>query len=153
MFEIRHYRDTDCEKVAKLFVDTVTKVNCSDYSPEQITAWISAVQDLEKWKNSFSNHISVVAVDNGVIVGFGDMDIDRAYLDRLYVSTGYQSQGVGTAICDYLESYSKSSLIEVHSSITARTFFEKRGYVLIKEQYVRRKNVLLKNFVMVKNIE
>ena len=40
--------------------------------------------------------------------------------------------------------------ILVHASITARPFFEKRGYRVIKEQKVERQGVLLTNFVMEK---
>ena len=37
-----------------------------------------------------------------------------------------------------------------HASITARPFFEKRGYRVIREQLVERRGEKLKNFVMEK---
>lgn len=39
-----------------------------------------------------------------------------------------------------------------HASITARPFFEKRGYKVIKKQSVERSGVLLQNYVMEKQI-
>ena len=39
---------------------------------------------------------------------------------------------------------------EVAASITARPFFEKRGYRVIREQQVERKGILLTNYVMEK---
>lgn len=42
--------------------------------------------------------------------------------------------------------------ITTHASITARPFFEKRGYVTVKEQQVIRHNVALTNYIMEKQI-
>ncbi len=42
------------------------------------------------------------------------------------------------------------SLITTYSSITAKPFFEKRGYQVIKSQEVERFGVKLKNFKMIK---
>ncbi len=38
--------------------------------------------------------------------------------------------------------------ISTQASITAKYFFEKRGYKVVKEQKVERKGVLLTNYVM-----
>lgn len=37
-----------------------------------------------------------------------------------------------------------------HASITARLFFEKRGFQIVKEQTVKRNGVEMMNYVMVK---
>lgn len=36
----------------------------------------------------------------------------------------------------------------VHASITARPFFERRGYAVVRGQRVRRHGVMLENYVM-----
>ena len=72
------------------------------------------------------------------------------YLDRLYVHKAYQHQGIASAICDELEHYADQNVVETHASITARPFFESRGYMVIQEQGVVRKGVLLKNYRMEK---
>lgn len=104
--------------------------------------------DLEKWDRSFKEHYSVVAVDNERIVGFGDID-NTGYLDRLYVHEEYQGQGIATAICDRLEQAARMNII-THASITAKPFFEKRDYKVVKEQQVERQGIFLKNYVMEK---
>ncbi len=38
--------------------------------------------------------------------------------------------------------------IITHASVTAKPFFEKRGYRVVKEQFVERKSVFLKNYIM-----
>lgn len=45
-----------------------------DYTKEQLNVWATGQVDLEKWNESLQEHFSVVAVDNEIIVGFGDID-------------------------------------------------------------------------------
>lgn len=146
--EIRNYRPADCEEMANLFYRTVHTVNAKDYTREQLNAWATGRVDLEQWNRSFLSHLSLVAVEDGTIVGFGDMTPD-GYLDRLYVHADHQGQGIATALCDLLEQ-SVTGSVTTHASITAKPFFEKRGYTAVKEQTVERMGVLLTNYVMVK---
>lgn len=146
---IRKYESTDCKELTELFYNTVHTVNAKDYTKEQLDAWASVQMDLEKWDRSFQEHFTVVAVENGIIVGFGDIDI-TGYLDRLYVHKNNQRKGIATAICDQLESKVQGRIV-THASITAKPFFEKRGYKVLKEQQVVRKEIPLKNYVMEKN--
>ena len=145
---IRKYESTDCKEMAELFFNTVHSVNVKDYTKQQLDAWASGQVDLEKWDQSFQEHFSIVAVENDIIVGFGDID-KTGYLDRLYVHKNYQGKGIATAICDKLESKVKENII-THASITAKPFFEKRGYKVVKEQQVERNGIFLKNYIMEK---
>lgn len=146
--EIRQYQPADCREMAELFYNTVHTVNARDYTPAQLNAWATGQVDLEQWNRSFLEHLTLVAVMNGRIVGFCDMAAD-GYLDRLYVHADHQGQGIATALCDRLEQ-STPGPFTTHASITARPFFEKRGYTVVKEQTVERHGVLLTNYVMVK---
>lgn len=144
---LRKYAKTDCAELAGLFYDTVHMVNAKDYTREQLDAWATGEVNLEAWNESFQEHHTVVAEMDGKIVGFGDMD-ETGYLDRLYVHKDYQRRGVATAICDALEQNTKAAEFTAHASITARPFFEKRGYAVVREQQVERRGELLTNFVM-----
>ncbi len=146
--QLRRYKQSDCRELAELFYNTVHTVNAADYNNEQLKAWATGHVDLEAWNKSLLEHYSIVAVDNGIIVGFGDID-QTGYLDRLYVHADYQGRGIATAICNKLEQ-SVSGKIVTHASVTAKPFFEKRGYKVIKEQRVERQGVFLTNFVMEK---
>lgn len=141
----------DCREVGELFFNTVHTINARDYSKEQLDVWATGKIDLEEWNRSLQEHYSLVAVDNGIIVGFGDID-NVGYLDRLFVHCDYQGKGVATAICDKLENVVDTDVITTHSSITARPFFEKRGYKVIKEQKVVRKGIYLTNYLMEKKV-
>lgn len=148
--KIRNYKPSDCKEMAELFYHTIHTVNAKDYTEEQLNVWATGQVDLEKWNQSFLEHYSVIAVEGERITGFGDID-KTGYLDRLYVHADYQNQGVATAICDALEQTARGN-ITTHASITARPFFEKRGYKIIKEQQVERQGIFLTNFVMKKEM-
>ena len=149
MLIIRKYQPSDCKYLADLFYNTVHTINAKDYSEEQLDAWATGEVDLIEWNESLTNHYSVVAVEDDMIVGFGDID-KTGYLDRLYVHKDYQNQGIATAICDNLENAFDVDKLTTHSSITAKSFFLKKGYKLIKEQQVVRNGVSLINFIMEK---
>jgi putative acetyltransferase len=146
--DIRQYQQSDCKELTELFYNTVHTVNAKDYTKEQLNVWATGQVDLEKWDLSLQEHYSVVAVENNVIVGFGDID-KTGYLDRLFVHADHQGKGIATAICDRLEQFVKKN-VTTHASITARPFFEKRGYKVVKEQQVERQGIFLTNYVMVK---
>lgn len=144
---IREYIPSDCEQIAELFYQTVHTVNVKDYQLEQLSVWASGNVDLSVWNKSFLEHNTLVAIENSIIVGFGDID-STGYLDRLYVHKDYQKQGIASALCDKLENgFTK---ITTHASITAKPFFLHRGYKVVKEQQVERNGIFLTNYVMEK---
>lgn len=148
---IRKYEITDCKFLSQLFYDTVHFINAKDYTKEQLDGWATGHVDLEAWNNSLSKNFTVVAVEDNKIVGFGDID-EAGYLDRLYVHKNYQRKGVATAICNELEGAVGTDKITAHASITAKPFFVKRGYKVIKEQQVERSGVMLTNYIVEKYI-
>ena len=148
--EIRRYQPTDLAQISQLFYDTVHTVNAADYSQEQLDVWATGQLDLKAWNESFLAHHTFVAVINNQIVGFGDITTD-GYLDRLFVHKDYQGQGIATALCDKLENTAACDEFTTHGSITAKPFFERRGYCVIQEQQVTRMGVKLTNYIMLKN--
>lgn len=100
--EFRKYQPADCKELTKLFYNTVHIINAKDYTKEQLDVWVSRQIDLEKWDQSLQDNFSVVALDDEIIVGFGDID-KTGYLDHLFVHVNYQSKGIATAICNQLE--------------------------------------------------
>lgn len=147
--ELRPYTPQDLEAILALFYHTVHAVNARHYALEQLDAWADGRPDARRWDASLRAHHSLVAWLDGEIVGFADMD-ETGYLDRLYVHADHQGQGIATALCDALEGASPAPVFLTHASITARPFFEKRGYRVVREQQVERKGILLTNYVMEK---
>lgn len=146
---IRSYQSSDIKEMAELFYNTVHTVNAEDYTGEQLDAWADGNPDLVKWDQSFQAHQTLIAEENDRIVGFGDID-RTGYLDRLYVHREYQRQGIATLLCDLLEELTEGNVITVHASITAKPFFDRRGYRTVKRQQVERRGILLTNYIMEK---
>lgn len=143
-FSLRPYRTTDLDALALLFYETVHSVNAADYTPAQLDAWAGGSIDRAAWDGSLRAQQSLVAVLDGRALGFADLDIQAAYLDRLYVHRDWQGRGVATALCNALEQRARIaglSSVRTCASITARPFFEKRGYALEQAQLVQRHGV------------
>lgn len=149
LVKIRRYRSGDCEELAALFYETVHSVNAKDYSKEQLDAWADGKPDRKAWDDSFLKHMTLVAEKDGRIAGFADMD-RGGYLDRLFVHKDYQGRGIASRLCAELEQASEAELFTSDVSITARPFFEGRGYRVVEEQHVVRHGVELTNYRMEK---
>lgn len=145
---VRKYRSEDCEELLRLFYGTVHAVNARDYTKEQLDAWATGKEDAVRWDASLRAHYALVAEESGKIVGFGDID-KTGYLDRLYVHKDFQGRGIASALCDRLEKRAEGKIV-THASVTAKPFFERRGYRAVREQRVERNGVFLTNYVMEK---
>lgn len=152
---IRKYQSSDISHVVSLFYETVHSVNAVDYSMEQLNAWAPKNEmktKLNEWNRSLSKNVAYVVEIDGKIVGFSDMTYN-GYLDRLYTHKDFQAQGIATILVDELESVAfKIGISEIYTeaSVTAKPFFEYRGYRIIKVQNVERKGITLPNFQMTK---
>jgi len=153
--EIRKFQASDISQIVQLFYETVHSVNKKDYTQEQLDAWASKEDEelrLASWRESMSNNIAFVALIEGIIVGFSDMT-RKGHLDRLYVHKDFQGQGIASALVNELESEASSlrlTELDTNASITAKPFFEHRGYQVVKSQCVERKGIQLVNFKMIK---
>ncbi len=152
--QARLYMPTDLEEVVQLFYDSVHGVCANDYTSEQLDAWAPRNADVYRWEASLNKNHTLVVEDNGIIVGFGNIG-ESGYVDRLYVKQSHLHQGVATLILDHLEKYAKAkgyTFMDTAASITARPFFEARGFVVIQSQFVERRGVRLRRYLMEKQI-
>ena len=124
------------------------RLHVLEYDEKQRLAWAGTREEKRGWDASFREHRTLVAVMDGKIAGFADMDGE--YLDRLYVAFDKQGKGIATALVDELEK--GHDVITVHASYAALPFFKKRGYAVLQKQTVVRHGVELVNFVMQKTL-
>lgn len=145
---IRAYSPDDADATVQLFRETISGVCKDDYTPGRLRAWTSGGNDLEAWNASLLANGALVAEEDGGIIGFGDID-ETGYLDRLFVHKDHQGEGIGAALCEALEAIAPSG-VSTHASITARPFFEARGYIVEEENIVERDGEILINYLMTK---
>ena len=156
LISIEPFKESDLVEILTLFRETVRTINAADYSPEQIETWAPEKLDRERWLRILSENIAYIARIDGTIVGFGDATLDGT-INHLYTHKDYQGHGIGTAILKALEqALIKHGIHQAHTeaSITAKPFFEKRGYTVIKSQdMVHRSGVIFRNYVMTKKLQ
>lgn len=151
--EIRTANNSDVDAITKLFYETIQNVNNKDYSKVEIDDWSSWCVDVDKWKESISQQFFIVALLYNIIVGFSSLDID-GYLDFMFVHKDYQNMGIATQLLKTIEHKAimqGNKQIYSNVSITARHFFESKGYIIEKEQLKRSKYEELVNYRMVKH--
>lgn len=150
VFRLELFKDIYIDEMINLFKESIENSCFKDYSSEQIEAWISRAHKT-RWRKIFNDNYSIVVFADKMMIGFGDITKDN-YLNMLYVHHEYQNRGVASLICDELEKRAKGT-ITVDASLTAKSFFLKRGYKVVKEQTINIDGVMLNNFKMMKNID
>jgi len=149
---LREATPDDLREVTSLFRETVKRINSADYSEEQIQHWISSADDLLKWKNRILDWYFIVAEIEKSIVGFAYLN-NGNYFDGLFVHHEFQSRGVATLLADKIElKVSQNGFETIHSdvSITAKPFFEKRGYNIEGVQEKVYRGMVFKNYLVSK---
>ncbi|WP_433835101.1 GNAT family N-acetyltransferase [Flavobacterium anhuiense] len=146
---------SDLEEMQKLYVETIQSVCKNDYNPEQIEAWISSVKNKERWIDVIENQFVLLSIIENQITGFGTLK-DGNYIDFFYMHKDFQRQGIAYKILNQLELEAKnnrSKVITSDVSITAKTFFQKKGFVVKVEQKNIRLGVELINYKMEKELQ
>jgi len=128
---IRPARGADAAQIARLFYETVHRVNARDYSAAQLAAWAPAVYADADWRRRLRRERSRVAVHTGQVVGFVIWDHRFGYIDSLFVHHRFQGRGVGSALLAAVEAKARRTGLKylfTDASITAEPFFRVRGF-------------------------
>jgi len=153
-FEIRQAKSNDIVEITRLFYETIQTINSKDYPQEDIDDWSSWYSDFEKWESRIVEQYFIVAAFDSRIVGFASLATD-GYLDLMFVHKDYQGQGIASQLLSELEKKAREqNNQEIYSevSITARTFFEKRGFSVKRKQLKKSRERELVNYYMTKEI-
>ncbi len=152
---IAPFKEADLDEILVLFRETVRSINAAHYTPEQIAAWAPDRLDRNRWLKILKTNISYVAKIGNRIVGFGDATSDGV-INHLYTHKDYQNRGIATALLDLLERSLRERGVHqarTEASISAKPFFEKRGYTVIKTQdMIHRTGTVFRNYVMIKKL-
>ncbi|WP_294629693.1 GNAT family N-acetyltransferase [uncultured Bacteroides sp.] len=151
-FTIRTARQSDASEIKELFQNTVLTVNRQNYSQEEVEDWASCGK-VARIEEMIKTHYFIVAVNQQMqIAGFSSIT-PQGYLHSMFVHKDFQGKGVATALLSEIEQYADTAGIKritSEVSLTARPFFEKRGFVVEKEQKAKANKLFLTNFQMAK---
>ncbi|NLK61952.1 MAG: GNAT family N-acetyltransferase [Fusobacteria bacterium] len=147
---IKIYKTKYCKEMFKLFYETVHTINSSHYSKKQLSVWAKDSIDFDNWDNKFKNSYTIIYEKNNIILGFSNVD-NKGYIDMFYVHKNFQNIKIGKSLLLEIEKYAKDnkiSILHTYSSITAKIFFERNGFILKNKNTVIRDNISLENYYM-----
>lgn len=152
-FIIRVALQSDAVELKKLFQNTVLAINRRDYSQAEVEDWASCGDNLSNIEDMIKTHYFIVAVNQqSEIVGFSSIT-PQGYLHSMFVHKNFQGEGIATMLLNEIEQYAiTNGIIRITSevSLTARPFFEKKGYIVEEEQKRKANQLSLTNFWMAK---
>ncbi len=154
-FSIRVAQQSDAIELKDLFQNTVLTINKRNYSQEEVEDWASCGNDISRIEDMINTHYFIVAVNQKLqIVGFSSIT-PKGYLHNMFVHKDFQGKGVAYVLLNEIERFAAVmgiKRITSEVSLTARPFFEKRGFVVEKEQKRKANKFFLTNFVMTKEL-
>ena len=155
-YKLRKLSEEDIPVLQVLFRETVLHVNARDYTREEVEDWASCGESAEHMKDLLARNDYVAALnERDEISGFSSMNAE-GYLHSLFVHKDYQRVVVGSLLLSAVEQRAREygvSEITAEVNLTARPFFEKRGYEVLKVQKCRANRLELTNFVMCKRLK
>lgn len=154
-FTIRIAQQSDALELMSLFQETVLHINKRDYSEAEVADWASCGNDLSHIKDMIKAHYFIVATNQqSQIVGFSSIT-HQGYLHSMFIHKDFQGKGIATILLNEIERYATArGIMRITSevSLTARPFFEKRGYIVEVEQKRKANQLYLTNFWMAKRL-
>jgi putative acetyltransferase len=94
---IRRYIAGEEKELRRVFLSSVHQLASKHYRADQIHAWAQEIFDFQDWCNRISTLKPFVAVIDGQIVGYADVQ-DSGYIDHFYVAGPFSGKGVGKAL-------------------------------------------------------
>jgi putative acetyltransferase len=129
---IRPATPADVPAISDLIRQTVRQSNAGDY-PADVVELIAANHVPDKVAQRLAERDVFVGLEGQRIVGTIGLGGDK--LRSLFVEPGLQGKGVGARLVAHLEAHARKAGVTellLSSSITARGFYERLGYRLIR---------------------
>lgn len=148
---VRPYRHADAVATLNVFLDAVQITASADYTRLQVAAWARPERrDLAEWHRRLSARETIVAIVCERVVGFSDVSTD-GLIDMMFVAPEFGRRGVATALLGAVIARAvELGLARVHAdvSVTARPFFERAGFGVVRKQHPIVDGVTMTNFHM-----
>jgi putative acetyltransferase len=128
---IRKARLEDCQSIADLHVAAVKGISTTLYTPEEIQAW-AVPKNPERYEQIIHTKEFLIADEDGVVLGFGVLDQERAEIEALYVNPNAGRRGIGLELMRKLEERACDlglSVLHLNASLNAVPFYERAGFV------------------------
>ncbi len=152
--QIVNYNESMLEEMLRLFHNTVHTVNAKDYDSEQLKNWAPEAIDKQKWEERLTNNVCLVSIHDEQIVGFGELS-EEGSIDTMFVHKNHQGKKIASRLLQQLTNYAQDhcfKTLTTEASITARPFFERHGFKVVKTQRNQYDKMVFLNYKMKKKI-
>ncbi len=150
---IRLVRDKDYAAIARLRRAAIRDISSQDYPEDIIEMW-AVNRNANFFRSNAEKYKRWVAIESDKIIGFVEHDF-KGELSRIYVHKHYQGKGVGSRLVHQAEESMEKlgfKKFTLESTIGAKTFYEKRGYKVVKKDFHTYQGKKALIYVMAKNI-
>ena len=135
---IRSYRRMlDARETHDVFRAAILGSAARDYTPEQIAAWAGAPDiDLRGWDDRRAAADTFVAVVEGHVVGFADLQLD-GLVDMLFVRPEFAGRGIARQLVETVKRSAFASgitTLRTYASRTAKPAFEQFGFRVVADR-------------------
>ncbi len=149
---IRNYVEKDAERLVTIFLQAVAVTGSKDYSPEQISVWLSQAPSAEQVNTRcLDGRSTFVAVNQkDEPVAFIDLEMD-GHIDLLYALPEVSGQGIVTQLYNHLEKFARDAGLEIlytEASEAARHFFTRQGFDSLHLRQLEIAGVPIHNYAM-----
>lgn len=133
-YQIRRAEHRDAEAIIIAHVSSIREVCAKDYTPEQIKAWAGRKFKANLWCQTMDRDLVWVVEVEGIVRGYGHLAImgeGKAEVMGLYLAPEALGKGAGKELFKMILTEARkngASDIELHSTLTAKTFYERQGF-------------------------
>jgi putative acetyltransferase len=152
---VRRYEPGEEAALFEVYFTAIHLVACHDYTIEQVEAWAPRNMDSVLWQNKIRDINPFVAVINGEIVGYADVQ-STGYIDHFFVSGKHPRRGIGSSLMQRIMEEAISlrvSLLTSNVSRTAQPFFARFGFIVREHRYPEIRGVVVPNARMSRSLE
>jgi len=130
MITIRKGKQEDRESIWQVHTRAIRKVCRSHYAENELAVWASVLKP-GRYRKSIEDGTLLVAEEEDVIIGFGNLNQATAEIEAMYVDPDHVGRGVGIEILQTLEGLAAEvglTSLRLSASLNAVGFYERAGY-------------------------
>ena len=120
----------DAEAVWRVHTASIRGLCAGWYTEQEIAVWTGRLI-AEAYRRAIEAHVMVVAERGGAVVGFGELDLERAEIVAVYVLPEVAGTGVGSDLLAHLEETARAAdraRLTLCASLNAEAFYARRGW-------------------------
>ena len=154
--EIRRFRETDTAQLCDIYYNAIHNVNSANYTADELEAWAPSnsynVESYAKDTARWSEIMPFVATQGSTALGFAELE-EAGHINCFFVHHEHQGRGAGKMLLEACEDEAKRlgyDKIFAEVSITAKPFFVKMGYRVVRPVLCDIKGMMMKYYDMEK---